>query len=318
MNDFSQLLQQGATNAWLFIPTAVILGALHGLEPGHSKTMMAAFIIAIRGTILQAVLLGVSAAISHSLIIWLLAAGALNFGSHWTAETTEPYLQLLSAIVVGGLAVWMFLRTRTDLHAAKAHSDAHSHGHIDGHAHAHPHPHHHEDVLESVTGIREADDFDATLTHADHGHGSAVLSGETGCHEYVLPQEEYQDAHERAHATDIRKRFASQNVTTWQIILFGLTGGLLPCPAAFSILIICLQVKQFTLGFGLVLAFSAGLALTLVATGCLAAWSVRHAEKRFKGFSSFAQKAPYLSSAFLIFVAVYLGFHGWLGITALH
>ena len=318
MNDFSQLLQQGATSAWLFIPTAVILGALHGLEPGHSKTMMAAFIIAIRGTILQAVLLGVSAAISHSLVIWLLAAGALNFGSHWTAETAEPYLQLLSAIVVGGLAVWMFLRTRTDLRAAKAHSDAQSHGHIDGRAHAHAHHHDQEDVLESVTGIREPDHFDANLTHADHGHGSAVLSGETECHEYVLPQEEYQDAHERDHATDIRKRFANQNVTTWQIILFGLTGGLLPCPAAFSILIICLQVKQFTLGFGLVLAFSAGLALTLVATGCLAAWSVRHAEKRFKGFSSFAQKAPYFSSAFLIIVAVYMGFHGWLGITALH
>ena len=318
MNDFPQLLQQGATNAWLFIPTAVILGALHGLEPGHSKTMMAAFIVAIRGMILQAVLLGVSAAISHSLIIWFLATGALNFGSHWTAETTEPYLQLLSAMVVGGLAVWMFLRTRTDLQPAKAYSDAHSHGHIDLHAHAHAHPHRHEDVLESVTGIREPGDFDATLTHADHAHESAVLSGKSEYHEYVLPEEDYQDAHERAHATDIRKRFSDQNVTTWQIVLFGLTGGLLPCPAAFSILIICLQVKQFTLGFGLVLAFSAGLALTLVATGCVAAWSVRHAEKRFKGFSSLVQKAPYLSSAFLIIVAVYLGFHGWLGITALH
>ncbi|MEQ1714521.1 MAG: hypothetical protein ABL907_00830, partial [Hyphomicrobium sp.] len=32
-------------------PVAVLLGALHGLEPGHSKTMMAAFIIAVRGTI---------------------------------------------------------------------------------------------------------------------------------------------------------------------------------------------------------------------------------------------------------------------------
>ena len=298
MNHFSQLLQQGATSAWLFIPTAVILGALHGLEPGHSKTMMAAFIIAIRGTILQAVLLGVSAAISHSLVIWLLAAGALNFGSHWTAETAEPYLQLLSAIVVGGLAVWMFLRTRTDLHAAKAHSDAQSHGHIDGHAHAHAHHHDQEDGLESVTGIREPDHFDANLTHANHGHGSAVLFGETECHEYVLPREEYQDAHERAHATDIRKRFANQNVTTWQIILFGLTGGLLPCPAAFSILIICLQVKQFTLGFGLVLAFSAGLALTLVATGCLAAWSVRHAEKRFKGFSVLRKRRPIFPAHF--------------------
>ena len=55
----------------------LLLGALHGLEPGHSKTIMAAFIIAIRGTVLQAILLGLSAAISHSLIIALLAALAL-------------------------------------------------------------------------------------------------------------------------------------------------------------------------------------------------------------------------------------------------
>lgn len=59
MNDFTSLLQQG--NAWLFIPSAILLGALHGLEPGHSKTMMAAFIVAVRGTLKQAVLLGLAA-----------------------------------------------------------------------------------------------------------------------------------------------------------------------------------------------------------------------------------------------------------------
>ena len=48
MSEFSILLQQG--NAWLFLPSAILLGALHGLEPGHSKTMMAAFTVAIRGT----------------------------------------------------------------------------------------------------------------------------------------------------------------------------------------------------------------------------------------------------------------------------
>ena len=41
MTNFSALLAQGATNAWLFIPSAILLGGLHGLEPGHSKTMMA-------------------------------------------------------------------------------------------------------------------------------------------------------------------------------------------------------------------------------------------------------------------------------------
>ena len=111
MNDLTHALQSGTTNRWLFISTAILLGALHGLEPGYSKTMMAAFIVAIRGTIGQATLLGLSAAISHSLIIWLLAALALHFGSQWNAEAVEPYLQLGSAVCIFALAAWMFMRT---------------------------------------------------------------------------------------------------------------------------------------------------------------------------------------------------------------
>ena len=91
-------------HAWLYVPAAIMLGALHGLEPGHSKTMMAAFIIAIRGTIAQAVLLGLSAAISHSLLIWLLAALALHYGGQWNAEIVEPWLQLVSAVLILGTA----------------------------------------------------------------------------------------------------------------------------------------------------------------------------------------------------------------------
>ena len=51
MSNIADLFRDGAANAWLFAPTAVALGALHGLEPGHSKTMMAAFIVAVRGTV---------------------------------------------------------------------------------------------------------------------------------------------------------------------------------------------------------------------------------------------------------------------------
>src|SRR4029078_1239808 len=130
MSSLSDLLQQGTGHAWLFIPTAILLGALHGLEPGHSKTMMAAFIVAVRGTVWQATLLGLSAAISHSLIIWVLAAAALKYGSRWNAETTEPYFQLISAVIIAGLALWMFWRTRRDTKAAAAH-EHHEHGHDD-------------------------------------------------------------------------------------------------------------------------------------------------------------------------------------------
>ena len=78
MTPFAELLQQGSTHAWLFIPTAIVLGALHGLEPGHSKTMMAAFIIAIRGTVRQAVLLGLCATLSHTAIVWVIALGGMT------------------------------------------------------------------------------------------------------------------------------------------------------------------------------------------------------------------------------------------------
>src|SRR6478672_10509436 len=111
MEDFIRSLQSGSSNLWVFLPTAILLGALHGLEPGHSKTMMAAFIVAIRGTVMQAVLLGLSAAISHSLIIWVLAAMALQFGNQWNAETVEPYLQIGSAACILALAAWMYRRT---------------------------------------------------------------------------------------------------------------------------------------------------------------------------------------------------------------
>lgn len=98
MTDFTTLLQQG--NAWFFIPGAVLLGALHGLEPGHSKTMMAAFIIAIKGTARQAAMLGLAATLSHTAIVWLIAFGGMYISNRFTAESAEPWLQLISAIII--------------------------------------------------------------------------------------------------------------------------------------------------------------------------------------------------------------------------
>src|SRR3954463_9186420 len=112
MTSFTDLLQQGTANAWLFVPTALLLGALHGLEPGHSKTMMAAFIIAVRGTVTQAVLLGLAATFSHTAVVWVIALG----GQEWGGETSEPYFQLASAILIVGIALWMAWRTWRERH----------------------------------------------------------------------------------------------------------------------------------------------------------------------------------------------------------
>jgi len=442
MNSFTDYLSSG--HAWLYIPVAILLGALHGLEPGHSKTMMAAFIIAIRGTVWQAILLGLSAAISHSLLIWVLAALALHYGGQWNAEHTEPYFHLASAVLVFGLAVWMYLRTRREV------AEAHAHDHRDGHDHGHTHEHDvppaktdepdpwqasshthataprllagetvtksglilpagmstpsatparsinqgpHGGMLldtghgwlevgifetgvpprfriypckangdpvplpkgthlgietarldgraqkfafeprdtfwEATSELPEPHEFLATISlgHSDHAHTYRLRFTEDHhghSHGPVAVEEpeddgiEYQDAHERAHAQDIAKRFANRTVTTPQIVLFGITGGLMPCPAAFTILVVCLQIKKVALGFSLVAAFSFGLALTMVIIGVFAAWGVHHAHRKIRGFSEWMRRAPYISCALLVILAAFMAWQGWQGLSQPH
>jgi len=40
--DIARIIQSGGANPWFYLPAALRLGALHALEPGHSKSMMAA------------------------------------------------------------------------------------------------------------------------------------------------------------------------------------------------------------------------------------------------------------------------------------
>jgi nickel/cobalt exporter len=150
-------------------------------------------------------------------------------------------------------------------------------------------------------------DYQFEFSEHDHEHGHS--------HEHAdlmnLSLERYEDAHEKAHAEDIKKRFTNKNVTTGQIVLFGLTGGLIPCPAAITVLLLCLQVKEVALGAVLVLCFSIGLALTLVAVGVAAAIGARKASNKWPWFSEVARKAPYFSGLLIIAVGLYVGFHGW-------
>ena len=369
MTNFSTLLAQGATNAWLFIPSAILLGGLHGLEPGHSKTMMAAFIVAIRGTVAQAVLLGLAATISHTSVVWVIALGGMYFGQKWNAETSEPYLQVASAVLIIGVALWMMWRTwRQEQFAEQGADHDHDHHHdeskrIDtghgvvrlevfedgvppcfrlfregGHGHTWAADQvrieterpdgsrqtfsfvQRDRFVESEQAIPEPHAFVARLRlgHEHHSHDYDVEFVEHDHHQHAIKDYEgldvsapgYQDPHELAHANDIRHRFANREVTTGQIIVFGLTGGLIPCPASITVLLLCLQLKEITLGATLVLCFSIGLAMTMVLSGTLAALSVKHVSRRWSGFGEFARKAPYFSGALILLVGFYLGYQG--------
>ena len=155
------------------------------------------------------------------------------------------------------------------------------------------------------------------ISHHGHSHSYAVEFAE---HDHVhsglddVAPDEFEDAHERAHAMEIQERFANRCVTTPQIILFGLTGGLIPCPGAFAVLLVCLQQKQYALGFTLVIAFSIGLAITLVAAGVLAAISVKQVAKHFSGFGKLVRKAPYASAIVMCAVAVWILIQGVRGL----
>lgn len=372
MTSFQEYLTQG--HAWLFIPTAVLLGALHGLEPGHSKTVMAAFIISIRGTVRQAALLGISATISHTAIIWVLAFIGLNYADRFKVEETEPYFALATGLIVMAMAGWMFWRIRreqgflpredADAHKDRAHGPhggtllALDSGDVEIAVFEDGVPPHFElhfrnkqgqpvapPAAEAVTlvtarpdggkqtfAFTARDNFIASTTDIPEPHEFAVelhLPGASGVqtlqakfteehhhgHDHSHgPGHEHDhgddDAHARAHAADLAKRFANRQVTTWQIILFGLTGGLLPCPSAFAVLLVCLQLKEFTLGFAIVLAFSLGLAFTLVSVGTLAALSVKHATERLKWLGPLTRRLPYASCCLLAAIGLLVAIQG--------
>lgn len=105
------------------MPSAILLGALHGLEPGHSKTMMAVFIIAVRGTVTQAVLLGLAATLSHTAVVWVIALGGQYLGQVWGGEAAGPYFQLASAVLIVGIALWMAWRIWREQHHGHHHHD---------------------------------------------------------------------------------------------------------------------------------------------------------------------------------------------------
>ena len=245
MPDLTAIIQGSAAHAWLYLPIAVVLGALHALEPGHAKSLMAAYIVAIRGTARQAVVLAVSAATGHTIIVWILAVAALALGERYIVDQAEPWLTALSGVLLVLLAIRMFWMLRR--------RNRHSHHHH-GHDHGHEHQHNH-----------------------GHSHEPPVISGQVG---------------------------------TGQIIWFGFTGGLLPCPAAIAVLLICIQLRAFALGVAMVAAFSVGLALTLIAIGLAVVWGSGKLAKSFPGFDRYVQRLPYLSAALVMAVGAIMTFAG--------
>lgn len=86
--------------SWIYFPTALALGALHALEPGHAKTLTAAYLIGIRGTKRDALLLGLSVAFTHSLVVVGISVAALWLGRETFTQDVTDWLQLEAALLL--------------------------------------------------------------------------------------------------------------------------------------------------------------------------------------------------------------------------
>lgn len=113
----------------VFFPYAVALGALHALEPGHAKTLTAAYLIGTKGTKRDAILLGLSVAATHSIVVVALSIGALYLGKEAFTESATYWMQIISGVVVVILGSWMLYRRLSFISKRKQMTVHHPHAH---------------------------------------------------------------------------------------------------------------------------------------------------------------------------------------------
>ena len=216
-NAFTELITTRTMSLWFLITAAFIalgLGALHALEPGHGKTIVAAYLVGSRGTARHAFLLGLIVTASHTAGVFALGAITLYASRYIVPEQLYPWLGVFSGLTIAGLGGYMFLRRWSGLDLDHSHSSGQLHS---------------------------------------HWFSSSSKSND------VTP----------APAEN------SKSVSLYQLFTLGITGGIIPCPAALVVLLSAFALHRVGLGFFLITAFSLGLASVLIGFGMVMVYGRR-------------------------------------------
>ena len=130
---FTELIStQHRLSFWFLFSATLIaagLGALHALEPGHGKTIVAAYLVGSRGTAKHAVLLGIVVTAAHTSGVFLLGAVTLYASRYIVPEKLYPWLGAISGLSVAGLGIFIFLRHWTGETGEHAHAPGERHSH---------------------------------------------------------------------------------------------------------------------------------------------------------------------------------------------
>ncbi len=245
---FTELIStQGKLSFWILLSAALIaagLGALHALEPGHGKTIVAAYLVGSRGTARHAVLLGVVVTAAHTSGVYLLGALTLYASRYIVPEQLYPWLGAISGLSVAGLGIFIFLRHLT--------GESGEHSHAPGEQHSHW----------FVSMFKKSPAIAAPLSD---------------------------DAKPAERALSLR-----------ELCMLGITGGIVPCPAALVVLLSAFSLHRIGFGLFLITAFSFGLAAVLVIVGLTMVYAKRVMSSRVCAGNPAVRFLPFLSSAFMI------------------
>jgi ABC-type nickel/cobalt efflux system permease component RcnA len=118
----------------LSLLVAAGLGALHAVSPGHGKTVMAAYLVGSRGNARQAVGLGLTVTVSHTIGVLALGLLSLSAAVVIPADKLYPILSVASGAIVVVIGTYLLL-TRVRAWRAQSASHHHEHEREDGHDH---------------------------------------------------------------------------------------------------------------------------------------------------------------------------------------
>ncbi|MHB1462526.1 MAG: HoxN/HupN/NixA family nickel/cobalt transporter [Armatimonadota bacterium] len=131
--------------------------------------------------------------------------------------------------------------------------------------------------------------------HDEHGHDHHEHE-----HSHDHSHEHSHGGHSHSHVPNVAP---GERPTLWQLVTLGISGGIVPCPAALAVLLAAVSYGQFVRGLSLVIIFSIGMAAVLVAIGIMMVRAANFAGK-YVSESKWTKIMPVVSAGLITLVGV--------------
>lgn len=122
--------------------SAIALGALHAFEPGHGKSLIAAYMLGTKGRAIDGIILGIIVTFTHTFSVVILGLVAKLLAGSLSSEQLHTWLGLLSSLLILGVGLWMLrdrLRQNGPAHHFHFFCSQNQHEHKHQHDHQHDH-----------------------------------------------------------------------------------------------------------------------------------------------------------------------------------